>query len=70
MSQTLHVNQGKRGRWRWSLRDGGKHIAQSGIRGFGSQEEAADAAKRAMGAAVEIDGEYGPEYAGERDFAD
>ena len=70
MAQKIHVRQGKRGRWRWQLKDGDKHIAMSGIRGFGSQEEAARAAKRAMGSAVEIDGEYGPEYAGERDFAD
>ena len=70
MSQRIHISQGKRGRWRWQLKDGGRHICMSGIRGFETAEEARRAAKRAFGQTVEIDGEYGPEYAGERDFSD
>ena len=59
MALKLHARQGKRGRWRWQLKDGDKHIAMSGIRGFATQDEARDAAKRVFGQAVEIDGEYG-----------
>lgn len=70
MSQKIHVIQGKRHRWRWQLKDGDRHIAMSGIRGFATEEEARNAAKRAFGEAVEIDGEYGEEYAGARDFSD
>lgn len=66
--------QGKHGRWFWQLVEAdGKHICMSAITGgggFGSKAETIREAKRVFGGAVEIEGEYGPEYAGQRDFSD
>ena len=70
MAQKIHVSQGKRGRFRWQLKDGDKHIAMSGIRGFETADAARSAAKAAFGEGVTIDGEHGPEYAGPREFSD
>lgn len=69
--QKIRLEQNdKTERWMWQLMDGEKHICMSGIRGFETMEDARDAAKIAFSQPVEIEGEYGTEYAGEREFSD
>lgn len=66
----LVVRRGKLGRWRYFLLKDGKHRAMCGVWGYGSLEDARSAAVRDFSESVEIDGEYGPMYAGGRDFSD
>ena len=65
----IHVIQGKRGRWRWQLKDGERHICMSGIRGFDHRHQAERAAMDAFGGEVYIETTDGEQFAGERDFA-
>ena len=57
-------------RWMWKLMDGDRFICISDIHGFETEQKAREGAKRALSLSVEVDGDYGPEYAGERDFSD
>lgn len=70
MTQKIHVSQGKRGRWRWQLKQDGKHVCMSGVRGFGTSEEAVASAVEAFGNGVFIDADRDGDqiYAGPRDF--
>ena len=71
MSLRLITEQNdENGRWMWKLVDGDRHVCMSDIHGHAGQEEAREAAKRAFSQPVTIDGVYGEEFAGERDFSD